>query len=1174
MALTRDEQCLHKSLGSTPDTAIVLSTQSHKHKKPFSKQGMCRLHPQSTHKDEDCFVQHPDKKAEWAKAKDRTFKDTSQHSRSTFVGFSTPIHSLTAVSSPTTWVVDSGANEHCCNTTQQMFDTKIVSPPVAIHGATGSYMCTVQGSINLDLQLPHGGIQLITLSRVLYVPDLPVNLLSSNNLRSKGVFFSNLDCTFRYLKDNKLFGFALIQDGLNILQLASAQSEVPRSLGLLASHKDSSATSTAVPDTQLLPMDQPSVTHQHSSIDMTDLWHKRLGHPGLSSMRKIQAATQGLTNVRFVQLPTCEVCQLSKSERKVSRTPQAQAQKPLHKIHVDLVGHVRPETSHGHEYIVIITDDYSRYRWTFSILVKGDAHQTVLDFIQWAKVRCYPISVLSIRIDQGTEFGVQTLQLFCKEQSIELEYSAAYTPEQNGVAEASNKIILTKARSMMLDSGLPPHMWNESVKYATHIANRSASRWNDHATPHQLFWKGINNSDETVDLSYLRRFGCVVYYHKPLNQLVKSHKFAPRAVYGYLLGMQDNSSTNYRIWLHDNNRIIHTPHITFDEGHVYKDCLASHTVDETSNQGVHLNNMQHQPLWSSSTSSGGGIDDSNDSTVNLEQFEDAPDDDSSLSNNIVVAQTDQHTDIHQYTDQSDEEESIPSSPQEASYGRGLRNANRPDYRSLHRGYLATALAASTSSTPSTIAEPSSYKQALSSPQSEEWYASMQREIKQLEDQHTWKVVPELPPNRVLIKGRWVFKLKRNPDNSIKEFKSRWVAKGFMQEEGVDYFETYAATLHPGTFRTVFALVAYHGWPLYQADITGAFLHSLLQDDIYMEAPHGFYNGQICKLLKSLYGLKQAPYLWYQALAKVLETLGFLCLHADHCCFTNKDHDVFVLVFVDDLQITGPNTSAIDALRAGLKTNFALKEFAAQTFLGLQIERQPAKNLLRLHQRPYAERILEEFGFYDSKPVATPMLEQSLLPNEDDIDIPRQKWYRKVIGSLNHLVTYTRPDLAYSISCLSRHLQNPSKDHETAAKRVLRYLNGTLQYGITFQHCSTEPTASYTFHQAPPKTDTIRTTSSSALDCTWNQPLSTKTHRVTPHPTTNTTGINNQHHWHCRAEFRSWWGLAKREGPKFAGRAEICGKGRNSAIKTSEHKNIRLIWRKPTPYVRQIAVELG
>jgi hypothetical protein len=278
----------------------------------------------------------------------------------------------------------------------------------------------------------------------------------------------------------------------------------------------------------------------------------------------------------------------------------------------------------------------------------------------------------------------------------------------------------------------------------------------------------------------------------------------------------------------------------------------------------------------------------------------------------------------------------------------------------------------------------------------------------------------------------------------------------MQEEGIDYFETYAATLRSSTFRTVFALVAHYDWPLYQADVTGAFLHSLLQQDIYMEAPHGFYSEQICKLRKSLYGLKQAPYLWYQALSTALEALGYLCLHADHCTFTNKTHDVFILVFVDDLQITGPNTSAIDTLRAGLKTKFTLKELSAQTYLGLQIERNPSKHLLRLHQRPYAERILQEFGFHDSKPVSTPMLEQSLLSYEGDVDVERQRWYRKAVGSLNHLATYTRPDLAFAISCLSRHLQNPSKEHETAAKRVLRYLKGTQHYGLTFQYNLNEP----------------------------------------------------------------------------------------------------------------------
>jgi transposase InsO family protein len=107
---------------------------------------------------------------------------------------------------------------------------------------------------------------------------------------------------------------------------------------------------------------------------------------------------------------------------------------------------------------VVITDDFSRYRWAFPIAVKGDAHQTITDFIKWSKLYCSPFQVISIRIDQGTEFGIRSLQLFCKENGIDLEYSATYTPEQNGVAKALNKVILTKARIMMLDSGLPQYI--------------------------------------------------------------------------------------------------------------------------------------------------------------------------------------------------------------------------------------------------------------------------------------------------------------------------------------------------------------------------------------------------------------------------------------------------------------------------------------------------------------------------------------------------------------------------------------------------------------------------------------------------------------------------------------------------------------------------------------------
>jgi len=136
---------------------------------------------------------------------------------------------------------------------------------------------------------------------------------------------------------------------------------------------------------------------------------------------------------------------------------------------------------------------------------------------------------------------------------------------------------------------------------------------------------------------------------------------------------------------------------------------------------------------------------------------------------------------------------------------------------------------------------------LKSHESAHWQASMKREVQQLENQGAWELVSHLPPGRKLIKGRWVYKKKLNTDNTVKEYKSRWVVKGFMQQEGIDYFETYAATLFPTTFRIVFSLAASNGWMLYQMDVTGAFLHSLLDSDIYMEPPEEFYTkGLICR----------------------------------------------------------------------------------------------------------------------------------------------------------------------------------------------------------------------------------------------------------------------------------------------------------------------------------------
>jgi Reverse transcriptase (RNA-dependent DNA polymerase) len=346
-------------------------------------------------------------------------------------------------------------------------------------------------------------------------------------------------------------------------------------------------------------------------------------------------------------------------------------------------------------------------------------------------------------------------------------------------------------------------------------------------------------------------------------------------------------------------------------------------------------------------------------------------------------------------------------------------------------------------------EPSSFQEAISTGESSHWQASMKREVKQLEEQGAWKVVSELPLGRKLIKGRWVYKKKLNPDNTIKEYKSRWVVKGFMQQEGVDYFDTYAATLFPTTFRSVFSLVASRGWKLYQMDVTGAFLHSLIDSEIYMEPPEGFYQkGLICKMEKSIYGLKQAPYLWFESLSKVLTDLGYHSLQSDRCCFTNDAKDVIILVFVDDIQVTGPNTKAIKDLQTGLKANFKIKDIEPDTYLGLHIERNG--NSLRLHQASYTQRILKRFGFDKAKKVPTPMTDHSLQSHEGESNIDIKRTYLEAIGSLLFLANRTRPDIEFGVNFLARFSNNPSSEHWAAVKRIFRYLAGTIDLGIHYQ----------------------------------------------------------------------------------------------------------------------------
>lgn len=166
----------------------------------------------------------------------------------------------------------------------------------------------------------------------------------------------------------------------------------------------------------------------------------------------------------------------------------------------------------------------------------------------------------------------------------------------------------------------------------------------------------------------------------------------------------------------------------------------------------------------------------------------------------------------------------------------------------------------------------------------------------------------------LVDSKWIFKTKYQADGSILKHKARLVAKGFQQSPGVDFGETFSPVVKPITVRVILTLAVTFGWEIRQLDVNNAFLNGLLRESIYMKQPEGFsdprYPTHVCKLVKALYGLKQAPRAWFDRLRETLLDWDFKNAKCDISLFyLRTDHlTVFILVYVDDILITGNNAA--------------------------------------------------------------------------------------------------------------------------------------------------------------------------------------------------------------------------------------------------------------------------
>ena len=351
---------------------------------------------------------------------------------------------------------------------------------------------------------------------------------------------------------------------------------------------------------------------------------------------------------------------------------------------------------------------------------------------------------------------------------------------------------------------------------------------------------------------------------------------------------------------------------------------------------------------------------------------------------------------------------------------------------------------------STISIPNSVQEALADPR---WKAVMNEEMKSLQKNETWELV-DRPPGKKPVRCRWVYTMKHKEDGTIEHFKVRLVAKGYTQTYGIDYTYTFALVAKINTVRVLLSIAANLDWPLQQFDVKNAFLHGELSEEVYMDLPPGcmipeVHCQKVCKLKKSLYGLKQSPRAWFGRFTKSMRSFGYYQSNSDHTLFLKKQHGKItaLIVYVDDMVVTGNDPNERKALQSYLSSKFEMKDLGhLKYFLGIEVSR--CDKGIFLSQRKYALDLLQETGMLTCQPANTPVDEGLKLCVETN-HVPVDKGrYQRLVGKLMYLA-HTRLDLAYALRIVCQFMHNPGEQYMNVVMRILRYLDSTPGKSILF-----------------------------------------------------------------------------------------------------------------------------
>ena len=953
-------------------------------------------------------------------------------------------------SSDSEFLVDSGCSSHITNNDDSFveIDQNFTPHEHSIELADGTKVKGVaekRGSVKIQMVDSQGNSYDAILDNCLYIPSYPDNIFSVKAANRKGV------SVFFY----------------------------PERAEMVA------------PDKTIFPIDSRgslfylrNVTFVKGARDLKT-WHQVLGHCNTNDILKLESIVDGMKISNKTKFH-CEPCVLGKQTKHISKKPSKRSTKPLEFVSSDVCGPITPESHDGFRYVVSFVDNFTGFIFLYYCKLKSDVAKILERFLAdvspVGKVQnlldISGVDTTKLRSDGGGEYmGKEFKNILIKNQ-IKHETSAPYSPHQNGVAERSWRTLFDMGRTILIGSGLPQELWPYALMASAYVRNRCyVERLSQ--TPYFML------TGRKPDVSKLQKFGTVCY---SIEQ--KRKKLDPKSKRGIFVGY-DKESPAFLVYCPDTKKVRRCRDVKFTD-------LFLSELDD-NNQKENVPSVESKPKKQSNNKQNS----QNQNQMKNQLFSYASDDDD-FPGVVFTAPIQPRTDVEPDPGDGGENEAeitlnetvvldeIPVDEDAVveeivvenveAAGDGVlpeHSASGGNERPKRTSKLPSHLADYDLSTDDNVAAckllrvlnsddvvdvckmtndhvytvPKTYNRAINSQDSSEWKQAMSDEYESLKENNTFDLVP-LPEGKKLLNGRWVYAMKEGPDGE-EIYKARFVAKGYSQTYGTDYFETFSPTAKMSSVRILMQLAAEFNLTVHQMDVKTAFLNAPIDCEIYVRQPEGFeVKGSedvlVMKLNKSLYGLKQSGRNWNTLLHKFFVNAHFVQSNLDPCVYFLRvdENTIIVLVWVDDILLAASKYGLLLQIKNKLKSTFRMKDLGKMSvFLGMRFTQQP--NYIEVDQTEYLKKILRRFDMIDCKPRSTPCEVNPAAFDSNNAERPLED-YRKIVGSLIYAMVCTRPDLSWVVTKLSQSLAKPSKGDWVIIKHVLQYIKGSLDKKLVYR----------------------------------------------------------------------------------------------------------------------------